>query len=423
VGRLFYLQNSLSKAKKFGLIGLEFAKNVESPKNIQGAAKLLSDIYGDEGKGMKAFKMYKLYTSMRDSINNNKNQKAIIQQNIKYQYQKEKAIDDGERDNLMAIEQKENEKQQVIIYAIGFGLLIVLLFSFIIYNKLKVTGKQKALIEVQNKEIVDSITYAKRIQEAILPTLSVFEEKFPKSFIYYKPKDIISGDFYWLETSESVGLKALENEGELVSPTPQSPSLIFFAVADCTGHGVPGAMVSVVCNNALNSCIKEFKLTDPGEILNKTRAIVAEQFNESTASSYIRDGMDIALCAFDPITKIIKYAGAYNPLWVFRNGTQQLEEFKATRQTVGKVDGETSFKTHTVKVQSGDHIYLFSDGFSDQFGGEKGKKMKSKLFKELLHSISNQSMEEQRNIIDNHFENWRGDHEQVDDVCVMGIRI
>lgn len=415
IGRLLYNQNKLSEAKEFVLIGLELAEKQGSPSDIQRAAKLLSAIYGDEGKGMLAFEMHQLYTAMRDSVTSQKNQKAIIQQNAKYQYQKEKAIDDAERDNLIAIEKKEIEKQQIIISATVFGLLLVLLFSFIVFNKLKIARKQKLRIEVQNKEIVDSITYAKRIQEAILPSGAFFKKIFPLSFIYYKPKDIVAGDFYWLEVVKR----------EHSTPNTQDSALVFFAVADCTGHGVPGAMVSVVCNNALNAAVREHKLTDPGEVLDKTREIVAHQFNKSqtTSISNIRDGMDIALCVLNTTTNIVKFAGAFNPLWILRNGSHELEELKATRQPIGKIDQPKLFKTSTAELKKGDQIYLFSDGYADQFGGKKGKKMMRNRFKEILISSKSASMDDQKTQLDSEFLKWKGELEQIDDVCVMGVKI
>ena len=409
IGRTLFGEGKVKEAKKNILLGLKTAEKVGSPKNIQGAAKLLSSIYEKEGNGLKALEMHKLYILMRDSLSNIKNQKAIIQQNAKYQYQKEKAIDDAERDNLIAIEHKEKEKQVIISLATAAGLFLVISFLIFVFNRLNVAKKQKLLIEVQNKEIVDSITYAKRIQEAILPSLELFTTVFPDSFIYYKPKDIVAGDFYWLDSFNS-------NNTE---------DLIFFAVADCTGHGVPGAMVSVVCNNALNSAVREYRLTDPGQILDKTREIVIQQFNKSqtVAVNNIRDGMDIALCVLNPTTNEFKYAGAHNALWILRKNAAEIEEIKATRQSIGKVERPKQFKTNDIKLNKGDQIYLFSDGFADQFGGEKGKKMMNKRFKELLISNQSASLKNQQLKLNSYFKSWKKEAEQVDDVCVMGIRI
>lgn len=422
IGRILYIQENISEAKKYIIEGYDLAKKAGSPRNILGSAKLLSQIYEDEGKGLEALKMYKLHVTMKDSLENETNQKAIIQQHAKYKYQNKKAIDDAEHDNLIAIKQKEKEKQTIISIASAVGLGLVILFLLFVFNRLKIARKQKLVIEIQNKEILDSITYAKRIQEAILPSSESFKETFPESFIYYKPKDIVAGDFYWLETPSS----ASSNEGEASFPiTKAMDELIFFAVADCTGHGVPGAMISVVCNNALNAAVREHKLTDPGEILDKTRVIVVEQFNkpQTTSISNIRDGMDIALCFLNRKTNTIQFSGAFNPLWIIRNDSDELEELKSTRQSIGKIDKPLPFKTSETQLKKGDQIYLFSDGFADQFGGTKVKKLMNRRFKELLISIRIESMETQKSALESYFETWKGDLEQIDDVCVMGIRI
>ena len=292
----------------------------------------------------------------------------------------------------------------------------------------------KNIIEQKNKDIMDSIHYAKRIQSAILPPNSFVKEHLPDSFVLYKPKDIVAGDFYWMEQVAPVG--------------KNKEALILFAAADCTGHGVPGAMVSVVCNNALNRSVREYGLTDPGEILNKTREIVIQEFGKSDED--VKDGMDIALCSLEDNSPFeggergmsLKYAGAHNPLWIVRsNDAEPIEGFdiqnikqvegegciiyevKASKQPIGKFVDPKPYTTHTLELQKGDSIYIFSDGYVDQFGGPKGKKFKTRAFRELLLSVQGKSMDEQQIIIDDAFETWRGDLEQIDDVCVIGVKI
>ena len=192
---------------------------------------------------------------------------------------------------------------------------------------------------------------------------------------------------------------------------------ILFAAADCTGHGVPGAMVSVICNNGLNRSVREYGLTAPGEILNKTRELVIAEFEKS--EDKVSDGMDIALCSLKG--NELKYAGAHNPLWIIRDGA--IIETKANKQPIGQFDNPEPYTTHTLELHKGDSIYIFSDGFVDQFGGEKGKKFKAKAFRELLLSMQNKPMEQQKSTIDEAFEKWKGNLEQVDDVCVIGVRI
>ncbi len=255
---------------------------------------------------------------------------------------------------------------------------------------------QKEIVEHKNEEILSSLTYAKRIQNAILPPDKIVKKYLTESFILYKPKDIVAGDFYWLE---------------------QKDNKVLFAAADCTGHGVPGAMVSVVCHNALNRSVREYGLTDPGEILNKTREIVIAEFEKSDEA--VKDGMDIAICSLSG--NKLQYAGANNPLWIIRN--REIIETKANKQPIGQFDNPSSYTTHTIKLQKGDSIYVFSDGYVDQFGGEKGKKFKAQAFRKLLLSIQEKTMEEQKIIINEAFETWKGSLEQIDDVCIIGVRI
>lgn len=256
--------------------------------------------------------------------------------------------------------------------------------------------RQKNLIQDAHKEITDSIIYAKRIQSAILPDEKLIENSLPENFFLYKPKDVVAGDFYWLEP---VGDEVL------------------FAAADCTGHGVPGAMVSVVCHNAMNRSAREFKLREPGKILDKTREIVLEELSKSNED--VKDGMDIALCSISG-NKLL-FAGANNPLWIVRNG--ELLETKGDKEPVGAFDNPFPYTTHSIDLQKGDALYVFSDGYADQFGGERNKKMGSKRFKEFLLSIQDKSMKEQKIALNDHFEEWKGENEQIDDVCVIGVRI
>ena len=176
-------------------------------------------------------------------------------------------------------------------------------------------------------------------------------------------------------------------------------------------------MVSVICNNALNRSVRENGLTDPGEILTKTRELVIEEFEKSDEE--VKDGMDIALCTIEG--NKLEYAGAHNPLWIIRGG--EVIETKADKQPIGQFDNPTPYKTHTFELQKGDAIYIFSDGYVDQFGGVKGKKFKAKAFRELLLSIQDKLMKDQKNIIDKTFEDWKGSLEQIDDVCVIGVRV
>jgi len=458
IGRL-YLESSKNDSAKFYLTKSYF---ISSKLNIldtkSNSSKNLYHVYSRLKNYKKAFKYYKTYIKISDSLKNESAQKAIIQQQAKYEYEKQKTIDDAEHEKQIAIEQEAAEKQTILTYATAGGLGLVGIFLLIVFNRLKVTRKQKNIIEEQkleveqqkeevelahseleekNKEITDSIQYAKRIQNAILPPTKVVKEYLTESFIYYKPKDIVAGDFYWMESVSSSRHSALDaespNKNEIAGQPFDSAQgdkgndVVLFAAADCTGHGVPGAMVSVICNNGLNRSVREYGLTDPGEILNKTREIVVQEFEKSEEE--VKDGMDIALCSLQlnpPFEgrergMTLKYAGAHNPLWIIRGG--ELLETKANKQPIGKFDNPEPYTTHTIELQKGDSIYIFSDGYADQFGGKKGKKLKTTNFKKLLLSIQNETMEKQKQLIDEAFEDWKGDLEQLDDVCVIGVKI
>lgn len=315
------------------------------------------------------------------------------------------------------------------IYIVLLGFLVYTIINFrtkalrkrqeILENTVKErtleVTQQKDILAQKNKEIIDSINYAKRIQNAILPPFHLIERQFSDAMVMYLPKDIVAGDFYWMEKKEDTFL---------------------LAVADCTGHGVPGAMVSVVCHNALNRSVREFGLTDPGKILNQTRAIVINEFdremqdiwgdevkhekNELIESGVkIQDGMDIALCAING--NKLYFAGANNPVWIVRGS--ELIELKGQKQPIGKFDNAVDFESKTFELLKGDLIYLFSDGYADQFGGDKGKKMKYANLQKYLQEIAKLPLKEQQQLLHDNFEKWRGDLEQVDDVCIMGIRI
>lgn len=258
--------------------------------------------------------------------------------------------------------------------------------------------EQKQLVEEKQKEILESISYARRIQEAILPPEDLISAEIPRSFILYLPKDLVAGDFYW---SEKIGDEFL------------------IAAADSTGHGVPGAMVSVVCSNALNRAVKEFKLSEPGKILDKTRELVVETFEKSYSD--VKDGMDISLLAINQKKKSVKWSGANNPLWYVN--ASGIHEHKASKQPIGKSDITQPFINLDIPYESGTWFYLFTDGYADQFGGPKGKKFKYKSFMDLIHEASSLPAQEQSALLLERFIEWKQQLDQVDDICVIGIQL
>jgi len=402
-------KSNLDSALVYGLKAMEIANEIGSISAMNSAANKIKDIYIKKSDYQKAIEYFEIFIATQDSMFNEDKTNALVEMSTKYESEKkqleiDKMQNQKELDNkTIEAQQAENRKQFIIIMSSILGFIIVLVFSIILLRMFRhkrkaniLLSEQKAEIEEKNRDILDSITYAKRIQSAILPPQKLVKEYLKDSFILYKPKDIVAGDFYWME----------HKDGK-----------ILFAAADCTGHGVPGAMVSVVCNNGLNRSVREYGLTEPGMILNKTREIVIQEFEKSEEE--VSDGMDIALCSLDGHK--LEYSGAHNPLWIIRNG--EILETKSNRQPIGKSRLSEPFTTHTIELQKDDTLYIFSDGYVDQFGGENGKKFKSKAFKDLLLSIQIKTMEEQRLHLDENFETWRGKLEQIDDVCVIGVRI
>lgn len=409
IAKIYRSQGYNAPAKEIAEEAFKIANELGYPERIGSTAELLSVIYEEEKRGMDALQMYKLHASMSDSLHNEEVKQATVAQQAEYEYEKQKSLDDAEHEKQLLFEQEEQQKQEIITWAVVAGLLLVVIFLAFIFNRLRITRKQKDEIgaqkieiekahehlEEKSQEILDSINYAKRIQTAILPPNDQLKELLKDAFVLYLPKDIVAGDFYWLE------------------PTISG---FIYAAADCTGHGVPGAMVSVICNNALNRSVREYGLTNPGKILDKTREIVIDEFEKS--ADEVKDGMDIAMCKITGDS--LEFAGANNPLWIIRDGT--LIETKGNKQPIGKFDVLTAYDTHAVNLQKNDLVYIFSDGFADQFGGPKGKKYKSENFKQLLLSIADLSLVEQEKAVRQSFEDWKGSLEQLDDICIIGYR-
>jgi len=265
--------------------------------------------------------------------------------------------------------------------------------------------EQKTIIEHKNVEITDSIKYAKNIQEALLPNLSNIHSLFGQSFVLYMPKDIVSGDFYWFARNGDTR---------------------FIAAVDCTGHGVPGAFMSIVGNTLLNEIVNEKKITRPGDILLELHKGVKIALNQNAQEFERRDGMDITLCAFRDHSKEVEYAGANRPLWIYRkNRNYELEIIKASKFPIGGLELEEHrvYENHVITVEEGDCLYLFSDGYADQFGGPKGKKFMLTNLQKTIRDMVELPMPQQKQKLEQTFVNWKLDTEQIDDVLVIGIRI
>lgn len=331
----------------------------------------------------------------------------------------------SELNTIHEVEKKESQiqllsdaqrKQKTINYlligvaCISFVAIIILITSYrrkkkdneiIQLQKNEVITKNK-LVEEKQKEILDSINYAKRIQYALLASDKLLKDNLPNHFLLFKPKDVVSGDFYW--------------------GTILSNGNFLLATADSTGHGVPGAIMSMLNISCLNEAINSDKKTEPADILNATRRKVISHLANDGSAEGGKDGMDCSLCVFDFKNKILKIAAAHNPVWIIRG--KETIEIKADRMPVGKHDKDTlPFTQHEFELQSGDMVYTLTDGFPDQFGGEKGKKFMSKNLREFLAINAHLPMKEQKNLLEKTFADWKAELEQMDDVTVIGIRI
>ncbi|MES2512845.1 MAG: GAF domain-containing protein [Bacteroidota bacterium] len=269
-------------------------------------------------------------------------------------------------------------------------------------ERTKEVVKQKEIIEETNKHITDSIKYAKRIQEAFLPTQENVGSILKDAFVLYKPKDIVSGDFYWIE---------------------KKANKILFAVVDCTGHGVPGAFMSIIGFNALNQIVNEYNYTKPSEILTQLNKSISTTLSQKVEDSKIRDGMDVALCSLDLDNLTLEFAGAFSPLFIIRN--DEVLKTKGDKHPIGNFVGAEDFEftNHEVQLMPNDKIYIFSDGFVDQFGGVGGKKLKYNAFRNLLTEHHHRAMPDQKIAINAFFETWRAGYEQIDDVCMIGVAV
>ena len=356
----------------------------------------------------QAYVYHKQYTKIRDKIYNAENAAQLAEIQTKYETEQKK--------KELLLSKTELEKQNGIAKFFIFGFVLLLIFIFfvlksyktkvlntriILEQKLAIEEKNR-LVENQHKDIKDSIKYAERIQGAILPPTNFWNSILPNSFVLYQPKDVLSGDFYWV--AETADFK-------------------FVAAADCTGHGVPGALISIINYNLLNKAVLEKQITSPGEILDAVNIWLTESLHQTAENSPVKDGMDICLISINKSTNEVLFSGANNPLFVYSDN--KLHEYKGDKFPVGSFLDETTmnFKTSAIEVQKGDVLYLFSDGYADQFGGEHGKKFKLNKLRSEFQANHKKPINQQWGLFYKTFKEWKGDLEQVDDVLIIGLEI
>lgn len=378
------------------------------------AYNLASNAYSRMGNYKQALEYYRQYKAIDDSIHSGENIRQIRMAEARYENGKKQA-----EIQLLAEKQKlseaQQEKNRLYLYLAGVGLVALAVLLALVYrnnrneqrNSARLArfnseiSQQKELVERKNKEIVDSISYAQRIQQSLLTSHHYFKRHCRDYFILFKPKDIVSGDFYW----------AQQRNGKLLLLT-----------ADCTGHGVPGALMSMMGINLMNSLVNERQLEHPAQILNQLRRDIVHALNPEDSLEEGKDGMDCSLCSFDLANGRLRYANANNSFYFIREG--QLQQAMVNKMPVGAGQGtETPFDEFEMLLQPGDLVVTLTDGYADQFGGPKGKKFKYRQLEELLVASAHLPMQEIRQRLDEAIQRWQGELEQVDDICLIGIRI
>lgn len=420
IGYIHFKRKDYNKALMFMEKSLALSLESNSKVDLISTYEKMAICYAAKGNFQKAYQYQSLFSSLKDSVLNVDNSKMITEMATKYETEKKQLqIDNLNKDNELKsqeLSRKELEVKQQnmlkIFFASGFILVSVLAFfifrgyrqkqhsNVIISEQKKEVEHHRDLIEAKNKEITDSIYYAQRIQKALLAGDLLLKKNLPEYFVFYKPKDIVSGDFYWANI--------IDNK-------------FFLCVADCTGHGVPGAFMSLLNISFLNEALIEKKIDSPDKVLDHVRNQIIHALNPEGTETTSRDGMDAVLCMFDLKGGWLRFACANNPLWLIRNN--ELKEFGADKMPVGMHHGEIQpFALNTLGLRKGDMIYLFTDGYADQFGGEKGKKFKYKNLQKILLENSSRSMEEQRLVLDDAMKKWQGNMEQIDDILIIGMR-
>ncbi|HEY1038853.1 MAG TPA: tetratricopeptide repeat protein [Bacteroidia bacterium] len=425
---LYFQQDSLEKAQKYSALAVKYAKKINNPEELAGALAMSATINSKTGNLSQALLDVKKAQLLKDSLLNEQTIKSVNEVEGKYQLENKKLqIENLEKEKAfqgeeLARKNAEAKAQRSITIALVVGAALLLLFLIAVYRsyqqkkkdnifiqqqnkeleqKNTIIEKQKHILEEHQKEIVDSINYAKRIQYALLAGNSLLINNLPEHFVLYKPKDIVSGDFYW------------------ACPTPEG---FIYITADCTGHGVPGAFMSLLNISKLSQTINEKKIYSPEKILNVVREEIITALNPIGSTEESKDGMDAILCKLDVQKKKLQYAAANNSFYIIRN--QEIIHCKADKMPVGKGQNDyTSFTLYEVDLLEGDIIYTLTDGFVDQFGGPRGKKFKKKKLELLLMEVCNLPMQEQMTRIESALNDWKGQLEQVDDVCLIGVKI
>ncbi|MBP9068835.1 MAG: SpoIIE family protein phosphatase [Bacteroidia bacterium] len=409
IGRILVLKKDFKQALNFLDSGIFYSQKYHFPdfmlKGMKERAELLMKLNQYEN----SCKAWVIYENKWDSINSEDNKKIISEMQSKYESDTKDQNIKLQQEQLHA-QEAENSLQKIILLASSIALLMALIAVFFVYRSYRQNKKnahelsiKNLLIEEKSKEITDSINYARLIQQSLLASKSMLDNNLQNYFIFYKPKDIVSGDFYWAAESQ---------KGFLI------------ACVDCTGHGVPGAFMSLIGKENLDKAVA--KTNNPGEILSELNRGVKRSLNQNETIGN-KDGMDAAIIRLEKTkedkTKL-SYSGANRPLYILRKESKDLIEIKATKQAIGGfTNNDQLFEEHEVTLQSGDSIFISTDGYADQFGSTNNKKLTTKRFKDLLISIHSKNAIDQKQTLEDFFKSWKGNLEQLDDLLVIGINV
>ena len=452
LGQVYLGWKEYNKCEKHLNLALQFADTTKNLLSKIDVYATFSNLYDTIGNYKKALLYNQLYTQYKDSLYNSEKTKSINELQTKYETEKKEQEIEllNEKSKL---DKEKSAKQNLIIFTLIGGILLVLVITVLfirqnverkkknvvllvknaeimqqkeeiiaqrdeIESQRDFVTNQRDLILHQKKEITDSIIYAERIQKAVLPSRQNFSDFLTDYFIYFNPKDVVSGDFYWISKINEYTI---------------------FAVADCTGHGVPGAFMSMLGGSFLNEIVRKSEITQANNILDALRTNVIEALNQKGTFDDQFDGMDISICVINNKTLELEYSGANNPIYIAttvekissnekikiiaEDGNTKFLELKPDKMPIGHYVKMHKFSNIKIQLQKDDIIYLFSDGYADQFGGEKGKKFRYKRFKNILFENRNLDMPEQHNLLKSTLVDWQRDFDQIDDIAVMGVKI
>lgn len=407
LGELHYKMHNYDSALYYLNYTITQIDTLNDKYSLRETYKHLSDVHAAMGNMSKAYYFLKKHSYLNSTILDNENLKRTLTTEANFKLLK--------KDNELKIAEKQREldhKTNRMFYifgsVVGVLLVVALVIAILRFREKKraneILTEQKTRIEEQQNEITDSINYARNIQNSILPAKDYLEKTLKDYALFYQPRDIVGGDFYYVE---------------------QIGNHTYFGVIDCTGHGVPGGFMSMLGFNSIQKCLHDFNLKHPSEILDALSQLVVKHFTHQGKQA-LRDGMDMALCCIyeESGKTMMEFSGANNPCWIVSGKDGQVTELSPNKQPIGYFENFKPFSNIKIALEKGDAVYLFSDGYADQFGGPSGKKFKYSQLKSLLQINPNgMSMKEREKMLKETFTEWRSTYEQLDDVCVLGVRI